>query len=611
MMQKLRSFSKGFLIFVVIAFVGSIIFAWGMDLGSSSNVERYIAKINGEKIDPKLYDNILQNLSNQYTQNGYIYLDWPKIVEIRNNAWDQMVYDIVMSQQIKKLGIEVSDAELFQYLWNYPPQFMWQEPSLQTDGRFDLEKYHQLLADPGFASNLAFIEQQQLPQIQRLQWSELMRASVQITPEELMWEFRKENEKIKLEYVYIPIAKVSEPEVFLDSADIVAFYEEHKDKYQRDDKAELEFVAFDVFPSSTDSSNTSDMDIWLQQITESEQDVFSLFAATISDDTRARNNGGEIGWVAPGRYSPEFDSIAFLLDSGQISSQPIQTSAGWHIIKSLGKRTNDAGVEEAHLFQILKKIRPSGDTFSEKFTQAKQFLDEVDVIGFDQTAEKYGLSVSLTGPFGEGAVAGRLGNSEEAVTFAFSAENGDVSDVLMIADTRRNSYKFVVVRLKDKITGGTLDADEAYTFAQNDLRKARLLERAYGLAEDFHTKLVDSRDFVNVAKDLDLKLESSEFFGRSETRAVNLASDPNFMGAAFGLTMQNPVSKPLYTKNGVVVMILTGKTFNPAEFDIKKDAIFNRIWAQKINSISRTMSSDLVENAEIEDYRSTNFKWFF
>ena len=354
-MQQLRNFSKAFLIFVVIAFVGSIIFAWGMDLGKSSSAKGYIAKINGEEIDSRVYDNFLQSSLNQMNQSGIVHLDWVKHVEARSSAWEQMIYDQVISQHLRDLGLSVSDEELFQYLWNYPPRYLWNDQNLQTDGQFDMNKYHEMLGNKQFAPNLAYIENQEEPQILRMQWADLIRASIQITPEELMWEFRKNTEKIKLNYIYIPVNKVNDPEYVPDTAEIKAYYDEHKDNYERPPQVNLDFVSFEIQPSSTDSTNISDINVWIQQLTDATQDYFTGFASIVSDDPRARQTGGDLGWIQRGRYTPEFDSVAFSLDSGQIAQQPVQTQYGWHILKSAGKRTNDEGVEEVHLYQILRE----------------------------------------------------------------------------------------------------------------------------------------------------------------------------------------------------------------------------------------------------------------
>jgi peptidyl-prolyl cis-trans isomerase D len=612
MMQELRNFSKAFLIFVVVAFVGSIIFAWGMDIGRGSGAKGYIAKINGEEIDPRVYDNMVNNYVTQVNQNGRIYLDWATNVEIRQEAWNQMVRDVILRQHIADLGLKVSQEELFQYLYNYPPRYLWNQDVFQTNGQFDMKKYRDFLGDQNYAAPVASIEQQEEPQILRYQWNELMRSTIQITPEELMREFRRSAEKIKVDYAFVNLRQVANPDFTVDSAQVKQFYEEHKDKYERDAQANLEYVQFDVVPNSADSSNISDLKIWIQQAAESQDDIFPMLASIVSDDSRARQTGGDVGWVQKGGYSPEWDRAAFSLDSGQITMEPVKTMAGWHILKCYGKRTTEDGTEEVRISQIVKKIRPSAETISTVNSQAGIFRDELKESTLEAVASKYNMKIDTTGLFFEGNISGKLGSSQEVNDFAFDSKLGAVSDVIFVANMQSNTFKFVVAKVIEKYPKRILDFDQAFNMASTDLRRKMQFDSAQAIAQKIYDEASKTMDLKEAATNYGSEfITVDSFFTRIDTRATMLSSDPGFVGAAFSLTGEEMLSKPVFTRNGVAVIMRTGHIFNPAEFDTRRDLIYKSLWAQKVREVSQLWSAQLMDNAQIEDYRREGYKWLF
>mgnify|MGYP001152470286 CR=1 FL=1 len=83
---------------------------------------------------------------------------------------------------------------------------------------------------------------------------------------------------------------------------------------------------------------------------------FATLAAELSQDTTTAATGGDLGWFAVGVQDAELEKVAFNLNIGQLS-EPIQTTAGWEIVQTLGHEvrqlTNDE-LEQARssVFQI-------------------------------------------------------------------------------------------------------------------------------------------------------------------------------------------------------------------------------------------------------------------
>ncbi len=84
---------------------------------------------------------------------------------------------------------------------------------------------------------------------------------------------------------------------------------------------------------------------------------FAATARAVSDDPGSKNDGGDLGWAAPGIYAPEFKAMAEKLEPN-VLSEPFRTAFGWHIMEVLGRRTQDT-TEEVRRQQAAFAIRNS------------------------------------------------------------------------------------------------------------------------------------------------------------------------------------------------------------------------------------------------------------
>ncbi len=80
---------------------------------------------------------------------------------------------------------------------------------------------------------------------------------------------------------------------------------------------------------------------------------FSEIAVKFSQDPGSSKRGGKLGWTKRGDFVPEFEEVAFALDTGMVS-QPVKTRFGWHIIK-----LNERQGEKINTSHILIKLEPT------------------------------------------------------------------------------------------------------------------------------------------------------------------------------------------------------------------------------------------------------------
>jgi peptidyl-prolyl cis-trans isomerase C len=60
---------------------------------------------------------------------------------------------------------------------------------------------------------------------------------------------------------------------------------------------------------------------------------FNKLATEKSIDTQSGKNGGDLGWINQGMVVPEFFSALMKMNKGVVSTEPVKSDFGWHIIK--------------------------------------------------------------------------------------------------------------------------------------------------------------------------------------------------------------------------------------------------------------------------------------
>jgi len=68
---------------------------------------------------------------------------------------------------------------------------------------------------------------------------------------------------------------------------------------------------------------------------------FEAIAKAVSIDTGSAKNGGDLGFFKKGQMVPEFERAAAALKVGEITSAPVKSPFGYHIIKVTDKKTGD------------------------------------------------------------------------------------------------------------------------------------------------------------------------------------------------------------------------------------------------------------------------------
>ena len=196
MMTKLREMTFIFIWILVIAFVALMVFEWGMDFSGIRSRPNIVGEIDGNKITIQDFQQAVQNAYQQEKQQSGKEPDEEKLSELRDQVWDQFVQRILLSKEINKRKIRVTDNEVFQQITQNPqslPPGISQNPNFMTDGKFDMAKYREALNNPQVDWTPVESYVREILPFQKLQT--IVTASVMVTEEEVKEDYISKNQK--------------------------------------------------------------------------------------------------------------------------------------------------------------------------------------------------------------------------------------------------------------------------------------------------------------------------------------------------------------------------------------------------------------------------------
>ena len=121
MLKKMRQYTKIILWVVTVAFVGTIIFAWGAGGLRTGRDPNIIGVVDGVEVPRLQYDSIYRqeyDKAIKETTDGE--LTEERIKQIHSKVWNQIQNEILLGKEVEGLEIGVSDRELVEFMKRMP-----------------------------------------------------------------------------------------------------------------------------------------------------------------------------------------------------------------------------------------------------------------------------------------------------------------------------------------------------------------------------------------------------------------------------------------------------------------------------------------------------------
>lgn len=534
MMAKMRSLAPAFIVGV------GVIFVLFMIVSDSNIMEIFglrtnnVGSINGVKISYQDFVKAMDNERESLKQQGKDVPDEDND-QFRDEVWNALVSQTLVSQQIKKFGISVSDQEIRDIiLGNNPPEFL-KRNFIDSTGKFNRQLYVNALYDPRNAQALIqaedYVRQNELNQ--KLQ--SLLLASITVSDAEVKRDFIEQNTKANAQYALVSINEFPDSTIKVNDDDLNNYYNQHQDQYQIVAQRKLKYVLFPTVPSSDDSINVK---MGLENIanqsgsdTTSFKTLVSQFSSTpYSKDTLAIN-------AFPASAS---DSVINAKPGSIIG--PFASPQGYVVYHVLGSvSSNQTMVRASHIL-----INQFGDD-AKNLEEANKVYDELQKgADFAALAKQYSKD---PGSAIRGGDLGWFGKGQMVPEFEKAAFSGKIG---VVQKPVKTNFGYHIIKVTGKIDKKFIVEKIVNTIKVSSVTKDQVLSNA----KDFNY-IAKKDGFDKEAKLMNYTSRETPPFTKEYNYVPGIGLSENLTKFAFDNSL-NTISDPIRTPGGYVIAEVSG-----------------------------------------------------
>ena len=556
---------------------------------------RVIARINGLDISPDRFSQLVSQQLEQTRASGQKVNDF-QIQRARDTAWDNLLQDILVSQEVERMEITASDEEVLFHLTSNPPPFLQANEQFQTDGKFDIDKYKTAISNPQGDEWVRIEDFMRTTFIPNYKLQQYLNQSVVITNRELRTEFIKKNINYTVDAIHITGASVPKERSEPSLQELQDEYNSTLEDFQHGELRDISYVLWKKDPSSADTAQTIKLSEEIAERARSGEDFASL-ATMHSQDPGSQSNGGDLGWFGKGRMVKPFEEAAFSANKGTIVG-PVESRFGRHIIHVRDKRSEN-GEDQILASHILLKVEISPTSLSELKRTAILFSYDAQDSGFTSATVSHGVKSRSQLKLKDSDLRIQvIGSLRSAVQYVFNSPVGTVSDLF------ENDQYFAVFQIDSVISPGTtpfIDVeDQLSRKVKQNKEKKFSRDKADALLIEV---TADGRSLESI-------LDSNEDLDGVRNESKNLSEGftsigrSNFVVGALLSANIGDLIGPVDTNRGwALIKVLDIEPFDSTEYAVQEDQLRTNLFNREQNQVFQSWLDDLKSEAEIIDNR--------
>ncbi|MDH4069542.1 MAG: peptidylprolyl isomerase [Ignavibacteria bacterium] len=565
-MTRMRDSMPTILFGLLIAFLITIIFEWGMDYtGMSARGSNVVGSINGKDVTYTEYADVLREHTENHRARSGGELSEAQIEQLRDEVWEGIVSRSLVFEEMDRMGIVVSDEEIIEWVRGENPPEDLKQSFLDSTGLFRRDLYEQFLADPNqfvadpqgvdqkfgsrwLANYEGFLRERRGQEKLR----SLLNAMVVVGEGELRQAYVDEHATYEFKYALLDANQLI-PDSLIEVAedDIRNYYNENLSQQKIDARRTIKYVHLREQPSRSDSDEVRILAENLVSRARGGEDFLDLvYTYDESPDSGAFFDRGEL--------NPDLEEAAFSTAPGQIVG-PLLVADGYHVMKVLETRRSDK--EFVHASHILFSPEPGEDTLAVR-AQAREIAALIrGGADFASLAREYSKDPGSAQRGGDLGWFGRKRMVKEFEDAAFRGRPGETVGPV------RTQFGWHVIKIHGRESRSVKIVDLHIPIAASPQTVNELFDRASDFAYNAR-----QGDFTREAQSVGMEARDAELTEKG-TAIPGLGVHKEAVRWAFSNDVGD-VSEPFDVSNGyAVIVIVDAKDAGIRPFEEVKDAL--------------------------------------
>jgi len=632
MLQQIRDRAQGWIAWAIVILISIPFALWGIQEYMGVGSEPIIAKVNGEEITQREFEDRYRQFQRQLRDNlgaafSVAMLDEEKL---RKEVLEKVIQSHLILQESNELGLYASDAQVRSAVYSIP--------GFQRDGRFDSEAYERSLRYQGYSSPLEF-EYQLRQSITTMQLDSAIGATSFVTPGELSSWIRQQEQKREFAYLSVPAEKFLRdsapteeqiqayyektresfrvPErvklsyLMLDAEtlgaglpltdeEIKAYFEQHQDEFGKPEQRRARHILIAVGESADEAAVAKARERAAEVVTRLRGgEDFAALAKEMSDDPGSASNGGDLGTFGRGVMDPAFEEATFSAAVGAISD-PVRTPFGFHVIEVT--EIDSSGVpqlEEVRDRVVSRLRRTNGEQVLIEKGELVADLSYENPDSLEPAADAVGIEAQTSDWITRTQGDGLLG-SPKVLSAAFSDEvlvSGHNSELIELSPDR-----MIVLRVLEHEDARTQALEEVRERVEQMWRKDEAEREARKVGEDLLAKAKAGEALKELAEEAGFDFQSPEAASRGQAGLSMLLLRKVFsMARPSAHGRSSFAGQELENGDFAVVELLSVEDGDPKSVD---DAVAEQERSQLRRQFGRDyyrhVTADLREQAKVE-----------